>query len=624
MKQPTVFFPSLRNVFSLAPLVCLLLIAAACGQSPDNAESPAPIVVTQVYIVTGEEVVVTRLVEPDITPSPPPTPPPAGPPPPVTLDIAFIRDTAPPVDPQQTVDQDGIDLIENIFVGLTRYDRQTDQIEPVLASSWDVSRDGRVWTFYLRDDIFWVKSGQARSPKSLPGVETVRPVTARDLVFAVQRACRQTPNTPDAFMLFIIEGCEHVNDLPQPTPADLDNISVKALNDLTLQVTLTKPSAHFLTLTSLWFMRPLPPELIETYGDEWQSDPDLGELWTSGPFFPHTPQFRTLQRNPNWPLPRDAEANVDVVNIQYLEDSEAAFSAWQNKQIDVMNATPLNAEELPENIAARLVQVPQQTLYYLGFNFDSGVFREPEVRRAFSAAIDRERLVEELLEGQAFPMRHLLPPGVIATLPINEVGVGYSPDYADQQMAASGFKSCQLMPPITFLVSSSDFSLQQAELIRRMWIEELDCTEAQINIEQVQFGTLLANTRPNAGAVRPDVWELAWASYYPDAHNWQGDLLHCEDSENRRNRPCSEVDDLIRQAGSTMAPAERAALYRQIENLFFNENGIMPIAPLYVRSAPALVQVWLTYTPMLFGGEQYDAYVIDVERKELERTRSEP
>jgi ABC-type transport system substrate-binding protein len=161
----------------------------------------------------------------------------------------------------------------------------------------------------------------------------------------------------------------------------------------------------------------------------------------------------------------------------------------------------------------------------------------------------------------------------------------------------------------------------QAELIVKMWIDELGCTEEQIIVEQVQFGTLLANTRREAGASRPDVWELGWASYYPDAHNWMGDLLHCQDSENRQNRPCSEVDDLIRQAARTLDAGERQRLYREIENMFFNDMGIVPLVPLYVRGDYVLVQSWLNFTPALFGGEQYDTYTVDIEHKRLELSR---
>ena len=177
------------------------------------------------------------------------------------------------------------------------------------------------------------------------------------------------------------------------------------------------------------------------------------------------------------------------------------------------------------------------------------------------------------------------------------------------------------MPPITFLVTTSDLSLRQAELIRDMWVEELGCEPEQIVIEQTQFGSLLSRTRSDARSARPDVWELAWASYYPDMQNWVGDLLHCADGGNRQNRSCADVDSLIRRAAGTADYAERVLAYRQIEDMFFGGEGIMPLAPLYVRGNEVLVQSWLEYVPALFGGEQYDTYVIDVMTKDLERSR---
>lgn len=592
----------------------------AC-QNSSEAANPNQIVVTQVYDVIGEQVIVTRIIELTPTPSPQPTAVEKEPVP-VALDIAFLRESIPAVDPQQPVSQDGLDLIENVFVGLTRFNHKTNQIEPALANSWAVSDNGRVWTFNLRDDMHWVKTVVGKDGSFT--VEPVRLVNANDVVQSVQRACSLETNTPDAFSLFIITGCEAVHSVPEPTSADLEQIGVKALNSTTLQITLTKPAAHFLTLTSLAIMRPLPPEFIEAYGNDWQAEEKFEEdvtFMTSGPFFPHNTQFRTLQSNPLWPLARESDANVDLVNIAYLEDASAAFEAWQERLLDIIDVADLDLSSFDERLLPRVQFVPGQTLHYLGFNFESGVFREAGIRRAFSAAIDRDRLVEELFGNQALGMRHLIPPGVVAAAAVDEVGIGYSPDLARQELAESGFRNCQLIPEVTLLASSSDLSLQQAELVRRMWIEELGCREDQIKIEQVQFGTLLANTRANAGEVRPDLWELAWASYYPDAQNWMGDLLHCQESENRSERPCSEVDELIRQANSTMNVDDRAALYREIEHTFFGENGIMPIAPLYIRGDSVLVQGWLTYRPALFGGEQYDTYKINETEKELQRSR---
>ena len=606
-----------KIVPTLAALIISgILLVSACQ---DSQEVP-PIVVTEVFNVVGEEIVVTRVLEPTPTPTLVPTPAQEVEPP-ITLDISFVRDSVPNIDPQRTDDADGIDLIENLFVGLTRYNHSLNQVEPMLAHEWEVAGNGRSWTFHLRDDIFWVQPSE-QTVDGFVIAEAVRPVVAGDIVFAIRRACARETDTPDAFILFVIEGCEQVHQLASATPADLQNIGVQALNDTTLQLTLNKPAAHFLTITSMWLMRPLPRELFEdeTIGDDWQTAVQNGAtLLTSGPFMPLNPSLTTLQRSTLWPIP--FQGNIEIVNINYLRDDEFALSLWQAKSLDLIDATAIDLSEEPTSTQQQAQLVSQQTMLYLNFNFESGVFREPTVRRAFSAAIDREALVEEVYEGEAVPMRHLMPPGVIGSLTVDEVGVGYSPDYARIQLAESGFSTCRLMPDIRFMVSSSDLSLLQAELITQMWVKELGCAEDQFQIEQVQFGTLLANTRSDAGAARPDIWELAWASYYPDANNWVGDLVHCQESENRENRPCGDVDALIRQATQTADLAEREAFYRQIENLLFGDEGITPLVPLYLRGEVILIQSWMTYQPALFGGEQYDSYVIEVDRKELERSR---
>ena len=606
----------------IAFIISGIVFFSACN---DSQQVP-PIVVTEVFVVAGEELIVTRILEPTPTPTAVPSPAPEVNAP-VVLDLSFVRSGLPDIDPQVTNDSDGIDLIENLFVGLTRFNHVTNQVEPALATSWDVSENGRLWTFSLRDDISWVQPS-GRIVDGYVISEAVRPVVASDLVFAIQRACARETNAPEAFILFLIEGCEQVHQLATATPADLENIGVKALNDTTLQVSLTRPAAHFLTITSLWFMRPLPRELfeeafVEEYGDDWQTAVQTGApLLTSGPFVSLDETFTTLQRNTLWPIP--FQGNIEIVKINYVDNDDLALLLWEAKSLDLISATDLNLSTLSNATLQHLQLVNQQTLFYLNYNFESGVFREANVRRAFNAAIDREALVEEVFGQAAQPMRHLMPPGVVGAPPVDQVGVGYSPDFARLQFAETGFRTCRLIPnEIRFMVSSSDLSLLQAELIVQMWVEELGCEESQFKIEQVPFGTLLANTRADAGAARPDIWELAWASYFPDGQNWMGDLLHCQESENREKRPCSQVDTLIREAATTMDMGKRLELYRQIENMMFGDEGITPLIPLYLRSDLVLVQDWLTYQPALFGGEQYDNYQIEVSRKELERSRSQ-
>lgn len=605
----------------------IILFAAAC--TPEQTQMVS---VTEIVPLGDEQIVITRMVE--ILPTPTSTPvPPEEVRRPVTLDLAYPNEL-PELDPQQANQKDSFDLIENLFAGLTNFNHETEEIELELAESWSVSSDGLHWIFQLRDDIYWMKPSDPVSDNDEPwDTEPIRPVNAQDIVRAFQRVCNRDTGTVDAFIFFIIEGCEKVYGNSAPSTEDLDSIGVTATDETTLSVTLTEPASYFLTMLALPQVRPVPDDLVSEHGSIWRNRAgELANGWqtpenivTSGPFIPSGNVFSDdellLHRNPLWPFTN--KGNVDNVNITFQFDEMESFTAWQEKKLDI-SPLPFEERETFLNLSpnkARLIT--NQTAFYLGFNFDSPVFQEPEVRRAFSAAIDREQLIDDMFEGRALPLRHLTPPGIFGAPPIGEIGVGFSPDAARLQMDRSSFRNCKLIPPITFLVSTADLSLLQAELVRKMWVRELDCDEQLINLEQVDFGLLLTNTEGSNTNNHPDIWELAWPPTYPDAHNVLTDLLHCSQGENRQNRTCSEVDRLLRQASLTPQLAERKELYRQAENLFFGEGGIAPLIPLYVRGDYTLVQSWITYTPALSGGEQYDTYLIDDELKRLERSRNQ-
>lgn len=621
MKDTIIYFSSFvkerkcRPAFALLLLVLLALVAC---RGEGNART---VVVTEVAQINGEEVIVTRVVRQTVVAPVTVTPDPnRGAP--VVLDLSYPN-AATVFDPQRAVSDIDMTMVENLFVGLTRYNHATNTVEPMLATNWEVSQDGRTWTFYLRDDVFWIRPAmqQQALPLAERRPEAIRPVTAGDVVTAVQRLCGEV-QSPDVFIFFIISGCEAVYTNLNPTEGDLAAIGVRALNDTTLEISLTKPASYFETMTSMGLLRPVPGDIIAEAEEEGLTWSTLQNVVTSGPFTigqgTVSETRMVLERNPFYPI--EVPGNVDLINIWWLS-GDNAFEMWNDKDVDIIPLPPGRQTEVQNNLSlrTRMHLVTRQRVFYLAYNFNSGAFSEPTVRRAFGAAIDREALVEDVYQDRALPMRHFTPPGVAGAPPIDLVGSGYNVDLARIEMANSPFRDCRFMPEIRYMVGGTDQDLFLAETIRRMWMRTLSCQEDQIVIEQVQFGTLLANTLPDAGERRPDIWNLGWASYFPDAHNWLSDVLHCRDSENRQNRPCSEVDDLIRQASTTRNHDQRWDLYRQAERLFFGEGGLEPITPLVVQGEFYLVHPWVTYTPANFGGEQFYTYQLDASTKELER-----
>ncbi|MFN2188474.1 MAG: ABC transporter substrate-binding protein, partial [Candidatus Promineifilaceae bacterium] len=420
-------------------LLCTALLLGFISLYGCKEPEEGPIVVTEVATVGGQEVIVTRIVHQtqkvEITPVVMENPDP------ILLDISLGGEIT-TLDPQLSAGEPDIQIIDNIFAGLTRYNPKTNTIDPELAEDWEVSDDGLTWTFKLRDDIYWIRWNAAEGLiGSTEAIEPQRLVTAHDVEYSIQRACSSELATPDVFVLFIIEGCEQAYE----SGGQSGNVTgVRAIDAQTLEIKLTEPASHFLTMTSTLLLIPVPSDLVDEMGEEWSLSENI---ITSGPFAlsPESLMDRriVLDRNPYWPIP--FEGNVDTVNILLLEPADA-YQLWRNRNLDLSQVPRSEQANILNQHEGKAILVPNQAVFYLAYNADSPVFSIPEIRRAFSWAIDRERLIREVHGSRGYPLRHLAPPGVVASPNIDEIGVGYSPDKARQQMNNSPFNDCRLMP----------------------------------------------------------------------------------------------------------------------------------------------------------------------------------
>jgi oligopeptide transport system substrate-binding protein len=198
---------------------------------------------------------------------------------PVTADLAF-EDYRLNVDPQTTYPLER-EIPQNLFLGLVDIDPITKTIVPQLATDWEVSDDGLVWTFHLRSDVFWIAS----SPEN-GELEPVRPVDANDVVSTFHCICdaRVTNGQYANYEpIALIRGCNKVYTLPDASSLDMtsyaENIGVMALNSTTVQIEITEPASHFLTILTGTFLRPLPIEFASNH-----TVPISWNVYMSGPY----------------------------------------------------------------------------------------------------------------------------------------------------------------------------------------------------------------------------------------------------------------------------------------------------------------------------------------------------
>lgn len=611
-------------VISLAVLA-LALVACPGGQQP--TPEPETVVETEVVEkevtkVVKETEVVEQEVEVVVTATPEPTPEE-----PVTMD-GYSTTDIPTLDPQLATDVVSINYIENLFVHLTNYDLETQEIVPEAATDWTISEDGETYTFTIRTDIPWVNHNPVTEETTQITDEDGNPlfVTAQDFEYAIKRAC--DPNLGSYYSSVIapqIVGCEEMLNAENPDDEEAlaelrDAIGVTAVDDETLVIDLNFSATFFMQMSTMWPLAAAPQPAIDEHGDNWI---EAGNIVTNGRYVLHEWVHgvrRQIRRNPLMPEDMQGSGNIERSVTNVVPDTSTGYALWLNNEVDISGIPDAELQAHLDQYEDETVQVPDLAVFYFGFAHDKPPFDDVRVRRAFSAAFDRATFVEEVRQGQGLPMKHFAPPGIFGAPPIDEVGVGYDVEYAQAQLAEAGYENCEGFPQITLLGYSGEATLNWIEYAQAQWEENLGCSSDLIQIEQQPFAELLAATAPDTPTEeRVHMWTLGWGPDYPDENNWVGDVLWCEASGNRTNRGCTEEDDLIVEARTEQDPERRKELYRQIEEGFFGEDGEFPIAPLYLRIAFVAEHEWVDRDIALFGGQQWYNWSIDWEAKQAAR-----
>lgn len=472
-------------------------------------------------------------------------------------------------------DLGGRDLVENLFVGLVRYNPQTGAFDKLLAKEWTVSADGLTWTFRLRTDIQWVRLNGDK-------IEAMRPITPGDFVTAIRRACDQTAPNPATPSIFIIAGCATVSNANPAQVNDIfiaRNLKVAASGADKLEITFAYPTSYTDALLALPEFRPMPREAISKNPLAWATQTET--LLTNGPYAVKawTNGELTLTRNPFWP---DQFAG-DVTDLQIVSSGAA----------DIARSSKAAGE------SAKFVQ----SVTVLGFSTERAGMNSDPFRRALSLAIDRTALAAIVDPVLATPVNWLLNTGGALTLS--------APDAGKIALAASPYAGCNRLPDkFEIGIDAQPQSAAIAQALIAGWNKTLGCNPTSFTVRAYDAARLLGIVRGavnvdenQKGAPRPQLWIASWSPDYLARNAWISDALHCQFGFLRSALPCGKADELMIAAGVEADPAARKAQYDQIEALLFNPtNGSFPVAPLY-RTAVTVVNSGRITASELAGGE---------------------
>ena len=586
----------IRITRSVTILIVCLILAVGCnsGPTPESATAPPP----------TDAPTETDAPEPTAEP-PTATIEPA--PEPVAVDVFLGR---PPVtlDPVRVAPLDlaGSDLVENLFVGLTRLDPDTGEVHPWLAESWERSGDGLTWTVFLRDDMQWVQV----NPDS-GEVTPTRPITAGDVVTAARRACTPDTAAPMLSAMLIIDGCLEVYAaLPSERTDELyeGTLGVRVLNDVAVEFRLTNDAAYFPSVIASPILRPVPADLIAEHGEAWTAP---ANLWTSGPYAlapgSSIEAGYTLLANPTWP--DEFAGNVGVVRAFFGDDPPDA-------EVDI---AVLSAEDVAAAPAEQIVTMALPVTHLIAISYDTFGMDRAGVRQGLALAIDRQAIVDEVLRPAgviALPADSIIPPGTASDG--GPTGLAYDPDAARAAMAEASYPECGFLPPeIRLLTDQSALSLALMERYDAMWTEVFGCVPRQFIVEQETFRDVLTALRvvPTGQFAQPRaaLITLTWQGEWPDAHHWLTGVVGCReafpDAYLNTNRGCIDADSTISTSAVEHDAAARVASIGEIEAALFGSNGEMPAIPIYTEARAVRVAPHISISPVIGGAFQFDRWV---------------
>lgn len=595
-------------------LVIISMILTACpAPTPQVVEKVVTQVVEKKVVetqVVEKKVVETQVVEKEkiveVTPVPP-----AGP---KVLRLNMGPGDIPTIDPALSTDTSSVQIVDLTTVGLTRQNEETTAVEPGMATKWDISQDGLVYTFYLRNDVPWVRYDGKQVVKVQDCEGKDRLVTAKDFEYGILRTLNPDTASDYAYVLaFAIAGAEEYNS---GTITDTTKVGVRAVDDFTLEITFKEPAAYNANIAGMWVAHAQPRWLIE--GDDCTEA--RGDRWTETGFFqgygPYTLKewvhdaTITLVKNPFWPgADNIPQPKIEEVTWTMLDEAPA-FAEYEAGNLDVAGVPLADIDRVKSDpeLSKELVIAPVLCTYYYGFNTKASVVDDVRVRRALSMAIDRQSLIDNVTKGGQEPAQWFSRPGLAGAPTIKDypdLGVKFDPAKAkaelDSYLQEKGLTADKL--DLTLMFNTSSGHQKIAEAIQQMWKTHLGL---DVKLTNQEWKVYLKTIKDPVGT--PQIWRLGWCQDYPDANNFIREVFSKGGSANPSdgggvNWENPKFEELVVKAAQEPDPVKRVALYAEAEQILVYEDAVM--APIYWYTRVTVTKPYVKRTFSVLGGLEH-------------------
>lgn len=552
----------MKKILSLLLVLTMLVsVLAGCKKDePTPAESAAP-VATEEPVVATEEPVAAEPVQ-------------------FVVNLGAEPKT---FDPTLNAASDGGHLINNMFEGLTS--DTPDGIVLSGAESYEVSEDGKTYTFKLRQDAMW-SDGQ--------------PVTAKDYDYAWTRA--MSAEAASEYGYIVIPHFKGGQEYFDGT-ITAEEVGVTAVDDYTLKVELNYPIPYFLALTSFYTYCPVRQDAVEKNPEGWFRDP--ATFIGNGAF--KLSEYATgshLTMVPNDQYYGAADVQVDAIKCVFIDDATTAHNAYMSGDIQVNEIIP--TEEIPTLMASdpNFTAAPRVGTYYYIFNMDKPELSDVRVRKALTLAVDRKVLTENVLKGGQIPATGFVP-GILLDSEGNSYRTGgtefgidptkASIEEAQQLMADAGYPMGEGFPTLTILYNTHDAHKQIAETIQEMLKTNLGINVELANEEWAVFQETrrLGNFQIARGGWLGDyadpitMLDLFTAISGLNDPQWRATAQETIAPHDTVLNPEQQAYEDLIQGSMLASGTERDAMLKQAEQILIGDN--MVVMPIYYYSYNYLI-----------------------------------
>jgi dipeptide transport system substrate-binding protein len=454
-------------------------------------------------------------------------------------------------DPPIGFDAVSWNALNNIMEGLTRLD-ETNQPKAATAKSWDVSKDGKTYTFHIRDNAKWSNGDD---------------VTAGDFVYAWKRLLDPKTGSPAAFLAYFIQGGEAYNT----GKGSADDVKIKAVDNKTFEVTLTSPQAYFLSVISNPCFFPID-EKVAKENPKWFAE--ASSFVGNGPFklseWNHDSDFTMVKNDEYWDV---KHVKLDKIHWAMVNDPNTEYQMYTTGELDT--------SDVPAELADKLfkegdVKVEDQAgEYFYRFNVTKAPFQNVNIRKAFAMAVDQKQIVDLVTKNHEKPAYGLVSYGLKDpdgndfrkhNGDLVKTDIAQAKELLKKGMQEEGYTK---LPEVTLTYSTSEIHKKIAEALQQMFKQNLGVDVKLANMESNVFAQ-------DQKALKFQLSRSSFLADYADPINFLENFI-TGSPMNRTGWSNPEFDKLIKDAKNEKDEKTRYDMMYKAEKILFDDMPIIPI-----------------------------------------------